>query len=85
MSILANFVCWHCRAEREVEIPYRPHFAFELAAWANDAGMYGVIDHYHGRSLIFCNEDHANNEKTKAGHFRMRPKGPAKTKEQSHG
>lgn len=83
MSIIANFVCWHCRTEKEVEIPHPPQFAFELAGWATDAGMFGVIDFYHGRSLVFCNEEHANNEKTKAGHYRKRPKGPAKQKGQS--
>jgi hypothetical protein len=76
MSIIATFVCWHCRAKKKVEIPHPPQFAFELAKWANDAGMYGVMDMRYSRSLIFCNEEHANNEKTKAGHFRMRPKGP---------
>lgn len=81
MSIPATFVCWHCRIEKQVEIPRPPQFAFELAGWANDVGMYGAIDGYNGRSLIFCNEEHANNEKTKAGRFRIRPIGPAKVKE----
>jgi hypothetical protein len=84
MSMIVEFVCWHCRAPKKVEIPHEPQFAFEIAGWANDAGMYGAMDMRYGRALIFCNEEHANNEKTKAGYFRMYPKGPAKTKEQSH-
>lgn len=78
MSILANFVCWHCGAKKQAEIPHPPQFAFELAGWANDVGMYGALDLANGRSLVFCNEEHAKNEMTKTGRFRKRPKGPTK-------
>jgi hypothetical protein len=81
MSIIANLVCWHCGEKKEVTLPHVPQFAFELAGWANDAGMYGVMDMRYGRALLFCNEEHANNEKTKAGHFRVRAKGPAASNE----
>ena len=32
------------------------------------------MDMMHGRSLVFCSDEHADAERTKAGHFRMRPK-----------
>ena len=77
MPINANLVCWHCGKGHEVTLPHPPQFAFELACWASDVGLFGAIDQYRGRALVFCNEEHANAEKTKAGHYRARPKGPA--------
>lgn len=78
MAIKANFVCWHCGAQHEAIIPHPPQFAFELAGWAKDAGLFGAMDMYRGRALIFCNEEHANAEKTKSGQYRARAKGPQK-------
>jgi hypothetical protein len=78
MPINANLVCWHCGKEHPVLLPHPPQFAFELAGWASDAGLFGALDMYRGRALVFCNEEHANAEKTKVGHYRARPKGPQK-------
>jgi hypothetical protein len=85
MAIIATLTCWHCGTQKEVTLPHAPQFAFELAGWANDAGMYGVMDLRYSRALVFCNKDHAENEKTKAGHFRVRAKGPTKQPEAPHG
>lgn len=71
----AQFVCWHCGKEHNVDIPAHPQFAFQLVKWARDVGLYGVMDMRYGRALIFCNEEHADHEKTKAGYFRARAKG----------
>lgn len=76
-GVPATFVCWHCGAKKQVLLPANPQFAFEIARWANEAGMFGTMDLYHSRALIFCSEEHANNEKTRVGHYRLRPKGPA--------
>jgi hypothetical protein len=78
MTIDANLVCWHCGKQHAVSLPHPPQFAFELAGWASDVGLFGAFDMYRGRALVFCNEDHANAEKTKSGQYRARPKGPAK-------
>lgn len=78
MTINASLVCWHCGKAHGVMLPHAPQFAFELAAWVRDAGLYGAMDLHRGRALVFCNEEHANAEKTKAGHFRARAKGQVK-------
>lgn len=73
-----ELVCWHCGISKAAEVPHEPRFAFEVAGWANDVGMYGVMDTADRRSLVFCNQSHAQAEQTKAGGFRVRAKGPAK-------
>lgn len=70
----AKLVCWSCGASKDVVIPHEPQFAFEVAGWANDAGMAGYIDMDYGRSLVFCNENCAKDQMTKKGRFRFRPK-----------
>ena len=72
--------CWNCGQTKNVLVNHPPQFAYELASIAHESGMYGVIDMYHSRSLVFCNEECANNQKTKKGTFRLRPK-KIKTKE----
>lgn len=67
--------CWHCGKEKCIEVTGPPQFAFEVAGWANDVGMLGVMDMKHGRSLVFCDHACSNAEKTKDGSFRARPKG----------
>lgn len=76
-----QLVCWHCGAAREVLTQGPPQFAFEVAGWANDAGMNGFFDRERGRVLVFCNGDHARQQMTKDGRFRLRPKRAA---QQSH-
>ncbi len=49
----AKLVCWHCGAAREVLTHGPAHFAFEVAGWANDAGMKGFFDPEHDRVLVF--------------------------------
>lgn len=71
-----NLQCWHCGKVVSVEVEALPMYAFQIAALADDIGWVGVIDMARGRSLVFCCQDHANAEKTKAGHFRARAKGP---------
>lgn len=71
----AMLKCWHCGKERCIEVSGPPQFAFEVAGWANDVGMHGVLDMKHGRSLVFCNQACAKAETTKDGSFRARPKG----------
>jgi hypothetical protein len=51
-----------------------PRFSFELVEIANEAGMLGVFDMVHSRSLVFCNKECADNQKTKNGTYRLRPK-----------
>ena len=69
-----TLVCWHCGKSRDISTHGPAMFAFEVAAWANDAGMLGVIDHDHGRALVFCGQGCAREELTKKGRFRLRPK-----------
>ena len=73
----ATLVCWHCGKAKGVEVAQPPQFAFEVAGWANDVGMHGVIDMRHGRALVFCNESCAKAEMTKSGDFRLRARGNA--------
>ena len=69
-----TLVCFNCGKKVEGVIDKPIQFAFELADIANKAGMYGVIDMCHGRSLVFCNKECASQQKTKKGIFRLRPK-----------
>ncbi len=69
-----TLVCFNCGKKKEGYIDRQPQFAFELADIANQAGMYGVIDMGNKRSLVFCNEECAEQQKTKKGTFRVRPK-----------
>lgn len=70
----ARLVCWHCGAAREVLTQGPPQFAFEIAGLAEAAGMRGFFDMGRGRVLVFCNGDHARQQMTKDGRFRLRPK-----------
>lgn len=69
--------CFHCGKEKTIEVQNPPVFAIQLASWADQAGMMGVIDHAHDRSVVFCNEDCYKAELTKNGYVRLRPKGVA--------
>ena len=72
--MLIDLKCWHCGKTATIEVMEPPQFAFQIAGWANDIGWRGHIDMMHGRSLVFCSDEHADAERTKAGHFRLRPK-----------
>ncbi len=69
-----TLVCFNCGKKKEITVTRLPQFAFELADIANQAGMYGVMDMYNGRSLVFCNEECSEQAKTKKGTYRIRPK-----------
>jgi hypothetical protein len=69
-----TLMCWHCGASKNIEVNRAPAFAFEVATLADQAGMKGFIDMAHGRSLVFCNGDHARQQMTKTGQFRRRQK-----------
>lgn len=73
-----ELVCWHCGSSKVAEVPHEPRFAFEVAGWANDIGMHGVMDTAHRRALVFCSRAHAEAEQTKVGGFRVRPRGRTK-------
>ena len=73
-----ELVCWHCGAAVAAEVSRPPQFAFEVAGWANDVGMLGVLDNEHRRALVFCNEAHANAQRRKDGQFRLRALKPAR-------
>lgn len=77
MSATIGLTCWHCGKTVLAEVPSNPRFAFELVGYANDVGLVGALDMQHSRALIFCNQGHADAEKTKHGAYRLRPKGPA--------
>jgi len=70
--------CFHCGKEQDVYYEGNITFAFQLVHMANKVGMLGVIDNYHARGLVFCNEECLNKEKTKKGTIRLRPIGAAK-------
>ena len=59
-----RLVCWHCGEGRDVLTHGPAQFAFEVAGWANDAGMKGFFDMERGRVLVFCNGDHARHHHT---------------------
>mgnify|MGYP001013622963 CR=1 FL=1 len=69
-----RLVCWHCGASRDVLTPAPPQFAYEVIGLAGVAGMKGFFDLARGRVLVFCNGDHARQQMTKDGRFRLRPK-----------
>jgi hypothetical protein len=69
-----RLVCWHCGEGRDVLTHGPAQFAFEVAGWADEAGMKGFFDMERGRVLVFCNGDHARQQMTKDGRFRLRPK-----------
>lgn len=71
----AALTCWHCGKTTCIEVQGPPQFAFEVAGWANDVGMLGVLDMKHRRSLVFCNRACADAETTRSGDFRVRAKG----------
>ena len=66
--------CWHCGKTATIDVAEPPKFAFQLAGWADHIGWRGHIDMRSGRSLVFCSDEHADAERTKAGYFRVRPK-----------
>jgi hypothetical protein len=70
-----DLVCWHCGKATAAEVQREPQFAFEVVGWANDVGMLGVLDTPNRRALVFCDEAHADAERTKAGGFRLRRRG----------
>lgn len=69
-----TLVCWNCGKKYYGQINQPLQFAFELADIANQAGLFGAFDFNYGRTLVFCNEECANNQKKKDGSFRLRPK-----------
>jgi hypothetical protein len=69
-----TLVCFNCGKKVHGIIERPMQFAFELVEIAKQAGMYGVFDMYHSRALVFCDEECANQQKTKRGTFRLRPK-----------
>jgi len=69
-----TLVCWSCGNKKDVEVNQPPMFAFELANIANKNGMLGIIDMYHRRSLVFCNDKCKSDQMTKNGTIRVRPK-----------
>jgi len=73
-EINVTLICFSC-GKKTYGTTNRPiQFAFELVQIARDAGLYGVFDMKHQRSLVFCNEDCASNQKLKDGSFRLRAK-----------
>jgi len=69
-----TLVCFNCGKKVEGVINQSIQFAFELADIANKAGMLGIFDMYHARTLVFCNQECADNQKTKSGQYRVRAK-----------
>lgn len=67
--------CFHCGKKQDVFYDGSISFAFQLINIANKAGMVGVVDNYHNRVVVFCNEECLNAEKTKKGTIRLRPIG----------
>lgn len=70
----AQLICWHCGASKSVLTEGPPRSSIELAGWAEVAGMKSYFDLIRGRLLLFCSEEHAREEMTKDGRFRLRPK-----------
>jgi hypothetical protein len=69
-----TLVCFNCGEKKDIIVNRPPRFGFELVQMANESGMYGVIDMKHSRSLVFCNKNCADNQKTKNGNYRVRSK-----------
>lgn len=65
--------CFCCGKEANIEVAQPPQFAFEIAGWAKDIGWVGVIDHYRGRSVVFCSDACFTKAKTKQGTIKARP------------
>jgi hypothetical protein len=76
-GVIITLACFHCRATKDVIVPALPQFAYEVAGAAKDVGWFGALDMRYRRTLVFCSEEHADKERTKAGYYRLRPKGPA--------
>ena len=72
MENIITLKCFHCGKTKEVAINGDIQFAFELYQIANDAGMFGVIDSYRRRSLVFCDKKCLETHKTKKGAIRAR-------------
>lgn len=72
-----RLTCWNCGTHRDILTHGPAQFAFELAGWADDAGMKGCADMARGRVLVFCNGECARQQMTKDGRFRLRPRRPA--------
>lgn len=64
---------FHCEKVKEVYFEGNLCFAFQLANLANEAGLLGVLDRDHNRSVIFCNKECLQSELTKKGAIRIRP------------
>ena len=75
MSETIRLVCWYCGKATAAEVPKLPQFAFQVAGWANDVGMLGILDPVNSRSLVFCNDACLAAETTKRGTIRLRPRG----------
>lgn len=69
-----TLVCFNCGKKTYGTINRPVQFAFELVKIANEAGLYGVFDIKHSRSLVFCDEKCADNQKLKDGSFRLHAK-----------
>ena len=65
--------CWSCGAT-EAAAGDSPRFGVDLVTLTDKVGWFACIDMYYGRTLIFCSEKCAENQITKAGHFRKRPR-----------
>lgn len=70
-----TLVCWYCKKKLSVQVNRPPQFAYELVEMANEVDWFGVLDMRRHRALVFCCEEHAEQEKTKAGFYRKYPKG----------
>ena len=66
--------CWHCQKTVAIDADSAPQFAFQIAELAAKIGWYGYADLRYDRVLVFCSKEHADAERTKAGHFRLRHK-----------
>ncbi len=73
MTNIITLKCWSCGKKQVVESP-KPQLGVDLAKAALSAGMYPVHDSRYGRMLVFCSEECINDQMTKAGHIRLRPK-----------
>ena len=69
-----RLVCWSCSNGKDGVVSGPPQFAFQVAGWANDLGMLGVLDLVNSRSLVFCNEKCFKDQMTRRGTLRQRPR-----------
>ena len=65
--------CWQCGKTKDVLTNRPPLFAVDLISMAKEAGWIGVVDMFHGRSLIFCTHECHGKAKKKDGSYRKRP------------